>query len=314
MLHPSRNNTHITYCDTHIHVTVDAEYYLRDLFGGNNPRQGNVLPSTPPTPSPPRVLKEPLVTTLLADDFGPSCVPVAVLVQTVQRARRGDGTRDSEATVVMVREDVRSRADAVRDKARRSFATRAPWRDDSVTDQYYFDLTAYALWKTAADLVPDLDDRDTFVRNVGRAVYRKLVQDELITVPSDTTMADNKNNQRNSIVATVDTVRQVLDVFCQCNFCKSYRLGPDPAPVDPKQRRQSKTKPESEPVIIVDELDVSVLSPCVCACVLLTQQLKMSSGASFPCVGRSPGRWRVSGLSGQRLGTGHPGSRLADHR
>lgn len=60
-------------------------------------------------------------------------------------------------------------------------------------------------------------------------------------------------NQSHSIVNTVDEVRHVLNVFCRCGFCTSYRLGPDPLPMD----RRNKKKQEPEPVIIVDELDVS---------------------------------------------------------
>ena len=242
-------------CHTHPWLTgyccffaVDAEYYLRDLFGGNK-QEGNVLPSALPAARPPRVLQEPLVSTLLTNDFSAACIPVAVLAQTVQqRARQNGGGHLDHAADMMIP----SKASAVREKASRSFYTRAPWQTVSVTDQYYFDLSAYALWRTAAELLPNFADRDVFVRNVGRALYRKMVTDKWIDAPLTKQTTTNKN----SIVGTVDAARQILDVFCQSGFCKSYRLGPDPPPLDPKNNKKTK---EPEPVIIVDELDVSVM-------------------------------------------------------
>lgn len=106
---------------------LDLEFYLRDLVGGNR-QEGNILPSQPPPIQPPRVLKD---TLRLLDDSS-ECLAVQALLQTL----RADDTNASER--------IRSSVVRYRDKAKRSFAAKAPWNEESFSDQYYFDLTAYA--------------------------------------------------------------------------------------------------------------------------------------------------------------------------
>ena len=48
---------------------LDLEYYLRDLFGNQNERVGNILPSAPPPMKPPRIITNPLLHILLNDQF-----------------------------------------------------------------------------------------------------------------------------------------------------------------------------------------------------------------------------------------------------
>merc|ERR1712127_1040235 len=55
-----------------------------------------------------------------------------------------------------------------REKSSRAFQVKSPWKEQAMTDQYYFDLTCYAVWRTAAELIPNFVERDTFARSIGR--------------------------------------------------------------------------------------------------------------------------------------------------
>ena len=230
---------------------LDLEYYLRDLVGSQNEQQGNVLPSTPPAMAPPRVLQPPLLPALLTDDLAAAasaCVPVTTLVQTIQQ-RSGGNAAD-------IAKDIAPTAAAIREKASRAFYTRAPWQTATCSDEYYFDLTAYALWRTAALLLPNYVDRDVFVRNMGRGLYRRMMADGLVTAVA-------MPRTTGKVTATMDTVLQVLNAFCQSNYCKTYRLGPDElVDISPSKNNKNKKKqqdvPPAEPV--VDELDDQALA------------------------------------------------------
>ena len=222
---------------------LDFEYYMRDLMGGNK-QEGNVSPSAPPAVAPPRTLQEPLLSAMLTDDFSTSAIPVAVLAQTVQKMTPARSLDD-------VVQQIQKTATGIRDKASRSFYARAPWQNPTVSDQYYMDLSAYALWRTAAEVLPNYVDRDAFVRDVGRALYRKMVSTGVVDAPTKTT----------GIVGTVSSVRQILDAFCQSNYCKAYRLGPDePAVAIPKNKKKNKEATALPPEPIVDELDDEALA------------------------------------------------------
>ena len=227
---------------------LDLEYYVRDLVGGNK-KEGNIQASAPPITQPPRMLGELLIRLLWNTDnnnnnFTTDALPVAVLVDTVAQSSGKQQSRDS------ILQNIQTTATTIRDKASRSFYARAPWHTESVRDQYYFDLTTYALWRTAALLLPNYADRDVFVRNVGRALYQQLVVQQgllLTAAPSST-----------GIVGTVDRVRHLLDVLVQNNFCTAYRLGPDDVVDEPVGGKDKKSK-RNEPVVIVDELDDQAL-------------------------------------------------------
>lgn len=234
---------------------LDFEYYMRDLLGGNK-KEGNVLPSAAPDVPPPRILQQPLLNALLNDDFSPSCIPVQTLVQTVEQ-RTGRKRADIVA-------EIQEKADSLRDKASRSFYTRAPWQTPTVSDQYYMDLSAYALWRTAADLLPNFVDRDVFVRNMGRALYQTMLsssQEGWIDATSVT--------KSGSIVATMDRVQQVLQVFQKCNYCKDFKLGPDEPLVNSNNNNSKKkngkanqevSSPTPSVTMVVDELDDEALA------------------------------------------------------
>lgn len=179
----------------------DFEYYMRDLLGGNA-REGNVMPSHPPPVAPPRTLDGPLLPLLLNDDCSPTCIPTQALLQQLKNEDE---------------RDVMKRVNELRDKVSRSFAVRAPWREEHITDQYYFDLTSYALWRTAAELIPDYVQRDVFARNVGRGIYREAFKTGLLS----TTVSPKGS----TLSATIPALQEILNLFQSSQYCKSYRLG-----------------------------------------------------------------------------------------
>ena len=181
---------------------LDMEYYIRDLVGGNK-KEGNILPSIPPATQPPRLLQGPLIPLLLDNNYA-SCIPVQTLAEQLAKGKSTDAIARSIADSAM---DYRT-------KASRSFSSRSSWEKEDVTDQYYFDISAYALWKTTADLLPNYGDRDQFARNVGRKLYDRM---EFKRQPSN----------KGSLVASEAEVFAVLQQFQDSNFCKGFKIGND---------------------------------------------------------------------------------------
>lgn len=211
---------------------LDFEYYMRDLVGGNQ-REGNVLPSQPPYMPPPRTVTDPLRNLLLNDDCNVDCLSVLALVEVAFRSSPPGPPEDPRRIEMDIEKSVHS----YREKAKRSFYSRAPWKNEHVSDQYYFDLTSYALWRTAADLLPNYRDRDTFVRTLGRFIYENALKYELLQTRPITT---------GSLVGTTACVVEILDLFTANGFCKGYRVGQD-----------FKKKEDQRPVF--DELDDDAL-------------------------------------------------------
>lgn len=176
----------------------DLEYYMRDLLGGNA-KEGNVLPSKAPPVPPPRTLKGPLLPFLLNDDCNPTCIPTQAMLEQL---------KSNKGSLVT------NKMKDFRDKASRSFSARAPWVEEHVSDQYYFDLTSYALWRTAAELIPNYVQRDIFARNVGRGIYREARTAGLLTEDVGATLT-----------STIPAVKEIMDLFQASQYCKSYRLG-----------------------------------------------------------------------------------------
>jgi len=197
---------------------LDLEYYARSLVGGNR-KEGSVLPSKPPEVPPPRRLNDPLLKLLLSDfsdpTAGATCLPVVALVDELLLKEKNDL---SSPTRSQVERDIQNRVIDYRDKVRRSFAARAQWREDSVSDQYYFDLTAYALWRTAADLLPNYEDRDRFARRLGNLLYSQCKKVLGQTPPLSKT----------PLTSSIPSIKTLLDLFVTCGFCKSYRIGEKP--------------------------------------------------------------------------------------
>jgi hypothetical protein len=234
---------------------LDMEYYMRDLVGGNS-KEGNVLPSSPPSRSAPRSLSDPLLSLLLNDDCSSACLSTLALVQAVQRATK----RDEKS----IESDIQQRTREYRAKASRSFSTGAPWQVEHVSDQYYFDLTAYALWRTAADLLPNYPDRDRFVRNVGRLLYEKARAEGILRQPQP---------RKGSLVGTVASMTELLDAFTSAKFCKGYRIG-----------EQSKDKKE-EKRIVFDELDDDALASGLSVDCLVSVFEPVTLGANLQITG-----------------------------
>jgi hypothetical protein len=177
---------------------LDLEYYARDLLRGNR-KEGSIQPSQPPTLPSPRVLKEPVLSLLLSDDD--SCIPAKALLTEL---RLSDFSPIHDKVV------------ECRGKAQRSFFARAPWKEATLSDQYYFDLTSYAFWRVAADQIPDYRTRDRFARQMGRRLYDKLqTTGELVAKPYPPV----------SLSDSMHRVEQVLNVLKSSQFCRSYRLG-----------------------------------------------------------------------------------------
>ena len=203
---------------------LDFEFYMRDLVGGNK-KEGNIQASAPPTLAPPRQLNGPLPSLLLNNDCTPSCLAVQALLQQLKKT-----TGKSEDTLAR---EIQNRVEEYRQKSSRSFRARAPWQTEDISDQYFFDFTSYALWRTAADMLPDYVERNNFVRNMGKMIYERLLSDKLIQPVSV------KSND--VLVSTTPSALEILTVFKSSGFCKDYRI------------RGDDTKDPSDPVF--DELD-----------------------------------------------------------
>ena len=178
----------------------DMEYYIRDLFQGN-PKQGTRAASNIPQAPEPRILTRPLQPLLLDDDLV-SCIPYKVLSDMVV-----DGDKSSIIT----------RVESLRTAAGRSFQSRAPWRDSKLSDQYYFDVSSYAFWKTASELLPDYKRRDVFARSIGRELYQSpaLFQKK----PSKSSAAP--------LTSTLESMKEILDCFTSSQYCTGYRMAGD---------------------------------------------------------------------------------------
>lgn len=189
---------------------LDLEFYVRDLVGGNK-KEGNIESSHYVAP-PPRKLEGPLLPLLLDNDCSPACIPVQALIQQVKK-RSGDDDN-------IIAEHIQTNVKALREKSSRSFFQGTPWKEENVSDQYYFDITAYALWRTAAELLPNFIDRDNFARNVGKLIFEK-VQSENLIKPLKAGTKDGL------LVSTVPGCLEILDLFKSSQYCAGYRIRGD---------------------------------------------------------------------------------------
>jgi hypothetical protein len=185
---------------------LDLEFYVRDLIGGNRP-EGNVQASTLPILAPPRTLS-PFFEKVLNKECSIDCLATQQLIAQIQR-------RDQKRETALLEKEIHRQAHTIGEGARKSFYSRAPWESETMTDQYFFDLTAYSFWKTAAVLLPNFADRDMFVRNLGRSIYQSLRDERLLQTKC----------REESLSSSIPCVVAVLDCFVSTNFCKAYRLG-----------------------------------------------------------------------------------------
>lgn len=180
----------------------DLEYYLRDIFKGNRP-EGNLPASNPPALPPPRRLEGDLPIILLDDtSFDNPLSPSTTLLEL----SRVSG---------LSRSDLISRITNVREKAKRGFGNR--WVEESIRDEYYFDLTSYAVWRVAAEVIPNFQRRNDFARGVGRGVYEEMKTRGLLSPASA---------GGGSLTRTIPIVEGILNAFDASRFCVGYRLGP----------------------------------------------------------------------------------------
>ncbi|CAJ1937812.1 unnamed protein product [Cylindrotheca closterium] len=203
---------------------LDFEFYMRDLVGGNK-REGTILPSEPLPVAPPRTLSGPLIPLLLNKECSASCIPVQALVQQILSQKNGNNSNNKDDEDKITKE-IQQKVQFLREKIGKSFYTKAPWQKEEVTDQYYFDLTAYALWRTAAELLPNFVDRDQFVRRFGRLLYQAMQDQKLIPSSQPLTAP--------SLVRSLPQVLAVLNLFQSSNFCKGFKIRQDDSSKDDK--------------------------------------------------------------------------------
>ena len=219
----------------------DLEYYMRDLFQGN-PKQGTKAASQIPQAPEPRILTRP-IQPLLLDDNLVSCIPYKVLSNMIS-------DRDKSSIV--------ERVESLRSAASRSFQSRAPWRVAQLSDQYYFDISSYAFWKTASELLPDYKQRDAFARTIGRELYH---------TPTLFQKKPSKNSAA-PLTSTMESMMEILDCFTSSQYCTGYRLAG-----------------EKEDSVMFDELDDNDLSSGGSVNCLVSVYFPATLGASLQITG-----------------------------
>ena len=195
---------------------LDLEFYVRDLVSGNK-KEGSIEPSKngPPVP-PPRTLKGAILPMLLNKECTLECVTIQALVQMIQDQDKAAGRSvASEETIV---KDIQSKVDAIRERTKNSFFGKAPWKEEEVSDQYYFDFTIYALWKAAAQLIENNENRDRFMRNIGRLLVSKLQSEKLLT-PGN--LGQGKDG---ALVSSIPEIMELLSIFKTSGYCKNFRI------------------------------------------------------------------------------------------
>ena len=155
------------------------------------------------------MLQQPLLNLLLDDELQ-SCIPVQELAKI------------SGASITDISERIRQ----IRSKVQTAFRSRYQWNKESVTDEYFFDCTVYALWKVAALYISDdYSKRDNFVRNIGRRLLDVMIQKEILS--RETISILNKENDKNGLrlTETIPCVIEILNLFQGSQFCSSFRIG-----------------------------------------------------------------------------------------
>lgn len=184
----------------------DMEYYLRDIFNGNKGKSVMSVREGPPAP-PARSLQIPF--SLLDAECSSQCVT----------------GRELAGVSGKTYEDISKSVRNYRDGAKRAFQVRSPWIEEAVVDEYYFDLTSYATWRVAAEIIPDFTARNTFARGIGKG-FLKNARDAGVL----------KSSSFSTLTESIPAVREVLDVFNSTGFTSSYILG---------ERKKSDSKSKS---------------------------------------------------------------------
>jgi hypothetical protein len=175
---------------------------------GNN-KEGNLPPSNAPPLPPPRTLQGPLLPLLLDDELQTS-IPIQELSKI---------TNTPPSTLS---EQIK----AVRSKVQPAFSARYPWKDELVSDEYYFDLTCYSVWKVASIAIPnDYVKRDEFVRNIGRRTLEEAISKEIISKQSIDALSKAGEKTGSTLTSTIPCIIEILNLFQSTNYCSNYRLG-----------------------------------------------------------------------------------------
>jgi hypothetical protein len=233
---------------------LDIEFYILDLIGGNK-KEGTVLPSglnsRSGAPRPPRTLSLPsapsFVEALLTTDCSNlSCIPIQALLEQLKTLH----PKTAESDIVL---DLQHRLNAYLDESslyRSSFYSRSPWQKDDITDEYYFDFTSYALWRTAGDVLPlsplDLSkQRDAFVRAIGRKILRQGQQLGLF---------QHGQSISEALADTVPRCTEILSAFQKSGYCAGFRIAGS-ASSDDDTKIDERGKKSAGLVTVFDALD-----------------------------------------------------------
>jgi hypothetical protein len=156
----------------------------------------------------------------------------------------------------MIANRIQQRVNEIRESTRRGFYTKTQWLVDDVSDQYYFDFTAYALWKTASELIPDPIDRDRFVRLMGQMLFNKIMT--ITAVPSSSSSSSSLPAEKLTLVDSTKTIIDVLQLFQSSGFCKGYKIrtsDSDDDRVFTSNSGRDAPPPVSDSLVVFDDLD-----------------------------------------------------------
>lgn len=245
----------------------DLEYYLRDIFLGNKP-EGNV-PASSTTSIPPRLprtLRGAFIANLIDDELS-SCIPLQEL------------SKLTRIPIPSLSHDVQT----LRDKVQSAFRVSHPWNEELVRDEYFFDLTCYAVWKIAAAVIPnDYAKRDLFARNVGRSVVDAIISqsggrrssgigdgNNVLSDKSVEALRSSSSSGRAttsasscSLTHTVPIILEILNLFQSSGYCSGYRIGDDDKSSINyyDSRRSTGSSSSTTKVVIFDNLDDEEIS------------------------------------------------------
>ncbi len=192
----------------------DFEYYMRTLITGNK-KEGSIQPSQPPPTPPPRHMSS-FIRYIVNESFDESCITVSQLSQLLKNSSTTTTTSVSSL-------DISNKILSFRNKVANVYKIKQPWEEESIQDEYYFDLSCYALYRIAAELIPtNYVVRDQWVRNVGKEIYNSMKKEKLITLNN---IDDNETTKKKKLTQIVQILIELLDSFKSIGFIQDYRLG-----------------------------------------------------------------------------------------
>ena len=119
--------------------------------------------------------------------------------------------------------EISNKVKGFRKKVQPAFSSRYQWKEEAVFDEYYFDCTAYSLWKVASQYISDYTKRDQFIRAIGNGILNELIVKEIISRDSAEILIRKGNKP--SLTETIPCANQILQIFQDTEFCASFRLG-----------------------------------------------------------------------------------------